>query len=102
MDVSSRSAINKKEFCSIKDKKIIFRGKYMNFSNDVLLILLLSILTSPADEDGNVDFSSNTNFLLLLLLVLQNSRSIDSINSCNTCNTCNSCSSCSSCNRVLF
>ena len=41
----------------------------MNFSNDVLLILLLSILSSPADENGEVDFSSNTNFLLLLLSI---------------------------------
>lgn len=71
----------------------------MNFSNDVLLVLLLSILTSPVDEDGNVDFGSNTNFLLLLLLVLQNSRNIDSC--CNTCSSCNNCSSCSSCNRLL-
>lgn len=74
----------------------------MNFSNDVLLILLLSILTTPADEEGNVDFASNTNFLLLLLLVLQNSRSLDNINSCNTCNSCNSCNNCNSCNRLLF
>lgn len=74
----------------------------MNFSNDVLLILLLSILTTPADEEGNVDFASNTNFLLLLLLVLQNSRSLDNMNSCNTCNSCNNCNSCNSCNRLLF
>lgn len=74
----------------------------MNFSNDVLLILLLSILTTPADEDGNVDFASNTNFLLLLLLVLQNSRSLDSFLGNNGCNSCNSCNSCSSCNRLLF
>ena len=39
----------------------------MNFSNDVMLILLLSILSSPTDENGEVDFASNTNFLLLLL-----------------------------------
>lgn len=73
----------------------------MNFSNDVLLILLLSILTTPADEEGNVDFASNTNFLLLLLLVLQNSRSLDNYLSTG-CNTCNTCNSCSSCNRLLF
>ena len=83
----------------------------MNFSNDVLLILLLSILSSPADENGEVDFSSNTNFLLLLLLVLQNNRALDSVNSClcsngincNGCNNCgcNGCNSCSSCNRLL-
>lgn len=71
----------------------------MNFSNDVLLVLLLSILTSPVDEEGNVDYGSNTNFLLLLLLVLQNSRNID--NCCNTCSSCNNCSSCGGCNRLL-
>ena len=83
----------------------------MNFSNDVLLILLLSILSSPADENGEVDFSSNTNFLLLLLLVLQNNRALDSVNNClcnngincNGCNNCgcNGCNSCSTCNRLL-
>lgn len=79
-------------------------------SNDVLLILLLSILTSPTDEDGEVDFSSNTNFLLLLLLVLNNSRVLDNLcttGSCNGCNSCNSCNNncggCNSCrNRLLF
>lgn len=76
----------------------------MNFSNDVLLILLLSILTTPENEDGEIDFSSNTNFLLLLLLVLQNSRNIDSCcNPCSSCNTCNNCNSCNRCsNRFLI
>ena len=80
----------------------------MNFSNDILLILLLSILSTPADENGEVDFSSNTNFLLLLLLVLQNSRALDSFNNClcnngincfnNCCNGCNNCNNCNDCN----
>jgi len=73
----------------------------MNISNDVLLILLLSILSSPTDENGEVDYSNNTNFLLLLLLVLNTSRTVDNIcnygtcrpnnccnNGCNNCNTC--------------
>lgn len=38
----------------------------MNFSDDVLLVLLLSIFTSA----NNVDLNTNTNFLLLLLLTL--------------------------------
>lgn len=63
-------------------------------SNDILLILLLSILSSPTDENGEVDFASNTNFLLLLLLVLNTSRTVDNICNCGTCNPspCNSCS----------
>jgi hypothetical protein len=79
----------------------------MGFGNDVLLILLLSILSTPADDNGEVDFSSNTNFLLLLLLVLQNSRTLDSFNSClcsngincfnNCCGSCNSGNNCSEC-----
>lgn len=38
----------------------------MNISQDVLLVLLLSIFTSA----NNVDLNTNSNFLLLLLLVL--------------------------------
>lgn len=68
----------------------------MNFSNDVLLILLLSILSSPTDENGEVDYASNTNFLLLLLLVLNNSRTLENLCNFGTCfpsnNGCNSCS----------
>lgn len=75
----------------------------MNFSNDVLLILLLSILTSPADENGEVDFANNTNFLLLLLLVLQNSRNIDCCcNSNFSCNSCSNCNNCNQCNRFFL
>ncbi|MBE5735962.1 MAG: hypothetical protein E7356_01205 [Clostridiales bacterium] len=80
----------------------------MNFGNDVLLILLLSILSAPTDEDGEVDFATNTNFLLLLLLILQTNRAVDSVNNslCNSgcncgCNSCNRCNSCSACNRLL-
>lgn len=76
----------------------------MNFSNDILLILLLSILSSPVGEDGEVDFASNTNFLLLLLLVLNSSRATEQLlggsNGCNSCNSCSSCSSCS--NRTML
>lgn len=66
----------------------------MNLSNDVLLILLLSILSSPTDENGEVEYASNTNFLLLLLLVLNNSRTLDNLCSTGTCypNSCNRCS----------
>lgn len=76
----------------------------MNFSNDVLLILLLSILSSPADEDGEVDFATNTNFLLLLLLVLNNSRATESIAQCTGCSTCgtNTCNTCNTCSRGIF
>ena len=82
----------------------------MNFSNDILLILLLSILSTPADDDGNVDFATNTNFLLLLLLILQTSRAVDSLNNClcnsgNNCNNCNNCcdnNNCKVCNRCNF
>lgn len=84
----------------------------MNFSNDVLLILLLSILSTPTDENGEVDFANNTNFLLLLLLMLQSSRAVDNISTClcnngiNCCggNNCgnNGCSSCSRCSRLGF
>lgn len=64
----------------------------MNFSNDVLLILLLSILSSPTDENGEVDYASNTNFLLLLLLVLNNSRTLENLCNFGTCfPSCNSC-----------
>lgn len=57
----------------------------MDFSQDVLLVLLLSIVSSA----GNVDLNTNTNFLLLLLLTLSNNNT-----GCNTCNRCN-CPSCS-------
>lgn len=80
----------------------------MNFGNDVLLILLLSILSAPTDEDGEVDFANNTNFLLLLLLILQTNRAVDNVNNCLCnngcncgCNNCNRCNSCSACNRLL-
>lgn len=75
----------------------------MNFSNDVLLILLLSILSSPTDENGEVDYASNTNFLLLLLLVLNNSRTVENLCNNGTCypNTCNSCSTCSNSNNIF-
>lgn len=69
-------------------------GESMNFSNDVLLILLLSILSSPTDENGEVEYATNTNFLLLLLLVLNNSRAVENLCNYGTCypNSCNRCS----------
>lgn len=57
----------------------------MNLSNDVMLILLLSILSSPTDENGEVEYASNTNFLLLLLLVLNSSRTLDNLCNYGTC-----------------
>lgn len=53
------------------------------FSQDILLVLLLSIFASAND----VDLSSNTNYLLLLLLVLSQQNG-----GCPTCNRCSSCS----------
>jgi hypothetical protein len=87
-------------------------GDNMNFSNDILLILLLSILSTPTDENGDVDFANNTNFLLLLLLVLQSSRAVENLGTClcnnginccgnNSCNN-NGCSACSGCSRLGF
>lgn len=49
-------------------------------SQDVLLILLLSIISSS----GNIDLNTNSNFLLLLLLTLSNQSSCG----CNTCSNC--------------
>lgn len=42
----------------------------MNFSDNVLLVLLLSIFTNA----NNVDLNTNTNFLLLLLLTLSSNQ----------------------------
>lgn len=61
-------------------------------SQDVFLVLLLSILTSA----GNIDLNTNSNFLLLLLLTLSNS------SGCNTCNTCSSCSTNRRCPGFVF
>lgn len=87
-------------------------GVFMNFSNDILLILLLSILSTPTDDNGEVDFANNTNFLLLLLLILQSSRGVENISDClcnngiNCCggNSCGNggCNSCSRCSRLGF
>ena len=78
----------------------------MNLSNDVLLILLLSVLSSPTDENGEVEYANNTNFLLLLLLVLNSSRTIENLcnyGTCNPNNYCNSCNNgCNSCGRGLL
>ena len=62
----------------------------MSYNDQVLLILVLSILTSP---DG--DIANDQNFLLLLLLIL----SISSSCGCNNYNNCNSCNTCNSTNR---
>ena len=45
----------------------------MNLTNEILLVLLLSIFTSATDTDLN----TNTNFLLLLLLVLSGQTNIN-------------------------
>ena len=57
----------------------------MSYNDQVLLILILSILTS---SDG--DIANDQNFLLLLLLVLSVGNTCACNNNCNTCNTCNS------------
>ena len=70
----------------------------MNTSNDVLLILLVSIISTQPDENGDVDFANNTNFLLLLLLVLNSSRTLENLCTTGSCsgNCCNNgCNSCS-------
>lgn len=53
----------------------------MGFTNDVLLVLLISIFTSA----NNVDLTTNTNFLLLLLLILSVSSQQQSCSGINSC-----------------
>ena len=59
------------------------------FSQDVLLILLLSIFTSNND----IDLNTNSNFLLLLLLILSADGGLSWNGGCNNsgcgCNRCN-------------
>ena len=69
------------KFCKMEGK--------MNLTNDILLILLLSVFTSATDTNLN----TNTNFLLLLLLVLSGQSSCGCNNSCG-CNSCG-CNRCS-------
>lgn len=58
----------------------------MNFSQDILLVLLISVIA----QSSGTELATNTNFLLLLLLALSGSR-----NQCNTCgcppDPCNPC-----------
>lgn len=77
-------------FCIINNFIVRFCQKEANMisSQDVLLVLLLSILTSA----GNVDLNTNTNFLLLLLLTLSNSNTGCGCNTCNPYSNCRRCS----------
>ena len=59
----------------------------MSFTNDVLLVLLLSVLTST---DG--DLANNQNFLLLVLLVLSLDSTVNGNNNSSCC--CGSISNC--------
>ena len=52
----------------------------MNFSQDILMILLISIIASAT----GTDLATNTNILLILLLALVGLPS----NNTSTCNTC--------------
>ena len=74
----------------------------MNLSNDVLLILLLSILSSEPNENGEVDFANNTNFLLLLLLVLNSSRTLENLCNTGSCSGNNCCNNGCGCSNNLF
>lgn len=56
----------------------------MNFSNEILLVMLIGIIASATDTD----LATNTNILLLLLLILL---STDNSNSCNCCRSYDSC-----------
>lgn len=62
----------------------------MNFSNDVLLVLLLSIFASA----NNIDLNTNTNFLLLLLLILSGLNTGCNSCGCNPCNVGGNCITC--------
>lgn len=48
----------------------------MNFSNEILLVMLIGIIASATDTD----LATNTNILLLLLLIL-----LSNGNSCGNC-----------------
>ena len=54
----------------------------MNFSNNVLLVLLLSIFAGAT----NTELNNNTNFLLLLLLTLSNGNLTGGCGCNNGCN----------------
>ena len=71
----------------------------MNFSRDILSVLLLSIFASST----GTDLANNSNILLILLLALSNNNSCGCNNGCNSCNSCNNCNSCNcGCNNRLF
>lgn len=55
----------------------------MNSTQNILFVLLLSVITSATDTNLN----TNTNFLLLLLLALNGQNYYNGFNSC-TQNTC--------------
>ena len=74
----------------------------MNFSQDILTVLLISIFAQSA----GTELSTNSNYLLLLLLALSSSGNSCGCNNCgcNNCctNPCSSCGSCNSCGGRLF
>jgi hypothetical protein len=65
-----------------KNGKIEQKGGYMNFSQDILFVLLISVIANAT----NTDLATNTNFLLLLLLALSNNGGTSSCGcGCNSC-----------------
>jgi len=52
----------------------------MNFSQDILFVLLISVIANAT----NTDLATNTNFLLLLLLALSNNGGTSSCG-CSSC-----------------
>lgn len=59
----------------------------MNFSNDILLVLLLSIFA----QSSGTELSTNSNYLLLLLLALSAQNGCCNYSCGCNCNPCNSC-----------
>lgn len=64
----------------------------MNFSNEILLVMLIGVVASATDTD----LANNTNMLLLLLLVLIQ------CGCCNPCNPCDQCNTACCGNRTSF
>lgn len=63
----------------------------MNFSQDIMLILMISIFA----QSTGTELATNTNFLLLLLLALSANRGCPQI-CCDPCNPCR-CNPCNPC-----
>ncbi|MCI6542736.1 MAG: hypothetical protein MR423_02955 [Firmicutes bacterium] len=56
----------------------------MNFSNEILLVMLIGIIASATDTD----LANNTNILLLLLLILLSSGGCGYNSCCRSCDSC--------------